>query len=88
MYSAVTPEAPCGASQAPLAPFPVPGKVRYGLMNGRGMYFVHAYRSGGRWSEWAYESHDAHTWVDVNACAAAAKTWHTIKGEPLTVILL
>lgn len=62
--------------------------TRYGLMNARGQYFCHAYRWGGKWLEWDHSAHDAHEWVALDACAAAAKTWQLIHGEPLEIVLL
>jgi hypothetical protein len=66
----------------------VGARLRYGLMNDRGQYFVHPYRYADTWLEWDYSAHDAHEWVDRSACEAAAKVWQATHGETLTVIAL
>lgn len=81
-------ETPPEGTQRPLSPFPLRGKIRYGLMNVRGEYFSHAYRYSGKWREWSAEPTDAHAWVSLDRCADAAKVWLATHGEPLTVVLL
>lgn len=82
-------EAPSGAVQTPLSPVPVPGRIRYGLVNSQGLYFVHAHRApDGTWTEWNDEPFDAHEWVSLDACAAAAREFAATTGEPLLVVLL
>ena len=65
-----------------------PRAPRYGLMNARGEYFCHAYRYGDKWHEWDLSAHDAHEWVDLDACRSAARAWELIHEEPLLVIKL
>ena len=67
---------------------PPPRRKRFGLMNAHGHYFCHAYRYGDKWLEWDLSAHDAHEWVDVDACRSAAKAWELIHGEPLLVVEL
>ena len=61
---------------------------RYGLMNANGKYFVHPYLYGGKWREWDINAYDAHEWVDLDVCRAAARTWELVHGEPLLVVEL
>ena len=72
------------------APLPSPSSrgIRYGLMNEAGMYFVHPHMYDGRWREWDHSPHDAHFWVDLDACHAAATVWHATHGETLVVVTL
>jgi hypothetical protein len=88
MTTTSPPETLQSATQEPLCPVAVPGKVRYGLMNLQGQYLVHAYKVEHGWSEWHTEPFDAIEWVDEDSVYAAAKVWLQIHNQPLVVVRL
>lgn len=90
MDTTAPPKAASSATQGPLSPFPIPGRVRYGLMNPQGEYLVHPYLLEGKWHEWHLESYDAVAWVDFDAIHDAAKTWNAlhIDQSPVLVVKL
>jgi hypothetical protein len=76
------------AAQAPLSPVAAPGRIRYGLMNPKGEYFVHPYQLDGKWHEWHLESYDAVAWVDFDSVHDAAKTFNALHIEHSSVLVV
>jgi len=76
------------AAQTPLSPVAIPGRLRYGLMNPKGEYFVHPYKLDGKWHEWHLESYDAVAWVDFDAIHDAAKCWNMLHIEESPVLVV
>ena len=56
---------------------------RFLLQRADGAFFKHPTNEDER--EWTDTPKEAHQWVDIDAAAAAAYIWNTLKGEDVTV---